>query len=193
MNAIADPQRLRVDLLFLDLTTCSRCRGTERSLESALDESREVLTASGVEVELEKIHVESAAQARELRFVSSPTIRVNGRDAALELRESSCGSEACTDGRGEAIACRVWVHEGREYTVPPPAMIVDAIQRELYAGVAVQRGADPESYELPENLTRFFGDESAACCSPAEQASCCAQEDKAACCGASTGGGCGCR
>jgi hypothetical protein len=36
------------------------------------------------------------------------SIRVNGRDVALELRESSCGSEACTDGCGEPIACHVW-------------------------------------------------------------------------------------
>ena len=84
---------LRIDSLFLDLTTCTRCRGADRSLESALEVARDVLTAAGTEVEVNKIHVESATKARELGFVSSPTIRVNGRDIALELRESSCGSE----------------------------------------------------------------------------------------------------
>src|SRR3954467_12913196 len=92
--------RLRLEFLFLDLTTCSRCLGADRSLESALDVVREVLQATGVELEVDKILVESAEQARALRFVSSPTIRVDGHDVALELRESSCGSEACSDGCG---------------------------------------------------------------------------------------------
>jgi hypothetical protein len=188
----ADP--LRIDFLFLDLTTCDRCRGTDSSLESALEVVRDRLEATGTEVEIRKIHVESAEQARELRFVSSPTIRANDRDVALELRESSCGSEACTDGCGEHVDCRVWVHEGREHTVPPVELLVDAIERELYAEPVVERGAATEAYRLPENLERFFaGKEAATCCPPAEQASCCEPEDKAVCCGDSTEGGCGCR
>jgi hypothetical protein len=66
-----------------------------------------VLDATGAAVEVRKTLVETAAQARELRFVSSPIIRINGRDLAFELKESSCGSEACTDGCGDQIACRV--------------------------------------------------------------------------------------
>jgi Domain of unknown function (DUF2703) len=196
-------KRLRVDFLFLDLTTCTRCRGTEQSLESALELARDLLAASGTEVEVKKIHVESADQARELRFESSPTIRVNGRDVALELRESSCGSEACTDGCGERIACRVWMHGGGEYTEPPVAMILDAITRELYGGAVVEHLAQVEPYELPENLARFFAGRVAAqttaeaaegeCCAPAERRSCCDPDDKAECCGASSAEGCGCR
>ena len=125
---------LRIDFLFLDLTTCTRCLGADRSLASALEVVREVLEATGVEVEVGKILVESAEQARALRFVSSPTIRVDGQDVALELRESSCGSEACTDGCGDQIACRVWVLPGQEYTEPPVAMIVDAILGHVYSG-----------------------------------------------------------
>lgn len=194
-------ERLRIDFLFLDLTTCTRCRGTDRNLESALDVVRDLLEATGIEVEVNKIHVKSAEQARDLRFVSSPTIRVNGSDIALELRESFCGCETCTDGCGEGIFCRVWAHRGREYTEAPVAMIVDAILRQVYAGV-VERQPAAEPYELPENLERFFAREAltqapaapeeASCCPPAEQRSCCDPEDKAECCGASTGEGCGC-
>jgi hypothetical protein len=68
----------------------------------------------------------------------------------------------------------------------------------------VERTRDPEPYELPENLERFFAGKAAAlaapaaaersgCCSPAEQSSCCEAEDKAECCGTATGTGCGCR
>jgi hypothetical protein len=190
---------LRIEFFFLDLTTCTRCRGADRNLESALEVARDVLTAAGTEVEVNKIHVESAAQARELGLVSSPTIRVNGRDIAHELRESSCGCEACTDGCGESINCRVWVHRGREHTEPPMELILDAILREVYGGSAVERAGHPAPYELPENLERFFVGNAAAvpaatgCCSPAEQASCCEADDKAECCGTATGTECGCR
>lgn len=200
--------RLRIDFLFLDLDTCTRCRGTDRSLESALELVRELLAARGTEVELNKIHVESAEQARELRLESSPTIRVGGHDIALELRESSCGSEPCTDGCGGSIACRIWVHAGQEYTEPPVAMIVDAILRAIYHGTAVEGEPDDESYQLTANLERFFAGKAAAeaeagmaadelvqaaCCLPGEQRTCCDPEDKAECCAASRGKGCGCR
>ena len=189
--------RLLIEFLFLDLTTCTRCLGADRSLRSALEVVRALLEASGVEVEVDKIHVQSARQARALRFVSSPTIRVDGRDVALELRESSCGSEACTDGCGDQIACRVWVYRGREYSEPPVAMLVEAILRGVSGGAPSGGGGEPGAYELPENLARFFaGREPAiesACCAPAEQEACCAAEAKADCCGAGSPEECGCR
>jgi hypothetical protein len=181
--------RLQIDFLYLDLETCTRCRGTDRNLESALEAASKSLSAAGPAVEGNKVHVTSVEQARELRFESSPTIRVNGRDVALELRESSCGEEACTDGCGEGIACRVWLHEGREHTEPPVEMILEAIEREA-------------AFELPPNLERFFaGKEAAAahdepageCCPPAEAATCCEPSEKTECCGASPAGSCGCR
>ena len=134
LDAPQTRDRLAIEFLFLDLTTCTRCLGADRSLESALEVVRDVLEATGVAVEVNKVLVESEEQARALRLVSSPTIRVDGDDVALELRESSCGSEACTDGCGDQIACRVWVHRGREYTEPPVAMIVDAILGHVYGG-----------------------------------------------------------
>ena len=199
--------RLQIDFLYLDLDSCTRCRGTDASLESALAAVGDELAANGTEVDVSRIHVESADQARALRFVSSPTLRVNGRDIALELRESSCGSEACADGCGESIACRVWVHEGREYTQAPVALVVEAILGEVEGATIQLDETEPVPYELPENLVRFFAGTAAAeakaaladeptpvdCCSAADQRSCCAAEDKAECCGAGTGGSCGCR
>jgi hypothetical protein len=163
-------QELRIDFLFLDLTTCTRCLGANRSLEEALERVGDVLRAAGVEVEVNKVRVESAEHARALRFVSSPTIRVDGEDVALELRESPCGSQACTDGCGADTACRVWVHRGSEYTEPPVEMIVDAILRSVYGGAAVTRADVVAGYELPENLARFFAGRAAA---PSTEGACC--------------------
>jgi Domain of unknown function (DUF2703) len=149
-------RKLRIDLLVLDLTTCTRCLGANRSLEAALERVGDVLRAAGVEPEVNKVRVESAEHARALRFVSSPTIRVDGEDVALELRESPCGAEACTDGCGDDTACRVWVYRGVEYTEPPVEMIVDAILRRVYGEAAAPRADVAAGYALPPNLVRFF-------------------------------------
>jgi len=196
-------EKLIIDFLFLDLTTCTRCRGTDRSLEAGLAAVGDVLAAAGVEVEVRKVHIRSAAEARAWRFVSSPTVRINGVDIAVELRESSCGSEACVDGCGDHIDCRVWVFGGREYTEPPRELIVDAVLRQMYGQLTAQFENQP--YELPDNLQRFFATRSVtaelsdppvpvaepACCSPSEQDTCCAPEDKVGCCTEAVG--CGCR
>jgi hypothetical protein len=189
-------ERLRIDFLFLDLTRCTRCRGTGRSLDKALQVVAGVLRGAGVTVEVHREQVVSAEQARALRFMSSPTIRVNGSDIALELGESSCGSEACTDGCGEGINCRVWVHRGREYTEPPTEMIVDAILRHVYG--ATTRTAPAAPYALPENLQRFFAGKDktsgiaqirtlaaarVVCCSSTTRQTCCDASTKPACCG----------
>jgi hypothetical protein len=196
VESIAPPRPLRIEFLFLDLATCTRCLGADRALDAALEAVSEVLDAAGVEVEVDKILVTSEEQARRLRFVSSPTIRVDGRDVALELRESSCGSEACTDGCGDQIACRVWVYRGREYTEPPVAMVVDAILRHVY-GAPAQDPREPEAFELSDNLARFFADKAAsatrACCKAEEEETCCAADEKAQCCGAGSAEPCGCR
>ena len=54
--------------------------------------------------------------------------------------------------------CRVWVYKGKEFNVPPKAMIVDAILREVYSDKQGQLNdkVDREAYQLPDNLRRFF-------------------------------------
>jgi hypothetical protein len=196
---VASPAAMRqlvIDFLYLDLETCTRCRGTDANLEAALVEVERVLDAAGVEVSMRKTLVASEEQARLVGFVSSPTIRVNGQDIALELRESSCAAcgEACAcDG---TIDCRVWVWQGQEHTEAPTAMIVDAILREVYGG---ERATAPSPMgAVPENLARFFaGKERLAatmsCCPPAERAACCAPSEKASCCGDAVSESCGCQ
>lgn len=144
-------KRLLIEFMFIDLTVCDRCLGTDASLEEAVAEVANVLRATGYEIDVRKILVESENQARELGFVSSPTIRINGQDIQLDGKESLC--ESCGDVCGEDVDCRVWIWQGREYTTPPKAMIVDAILRHVYGG---QQAARPAVKEVPDNLKRFF-------------------------------------
>ncbi|MCG0278446.1 MAG: DUF2703 domain-containing protein, partial [Thermanaeromonas sp.] len=133
---------------------CTRCRGTARNLEEALKEVAGVLEATGVEVNLKKIHVRTEEEALAWGLVSSPTIRINGRDIQLDVRESLC--ESCGDLCGEDVDCRVWVYQGREYTVAPKGMIIEAILKHVYGG-GIEAPVEREPLkELPENLKRFF-------------------------------------
>jgi hypothetical protein len=145
-------KRVEIDFLYLDLSTCTRCQGTDRSLEEALDEVSQVLKATGTEVVVNKINITSEELAIKHRFVSSPTIRVNGRDIQMEVKESLC--ESCGDLCGEDVDCRVWVYEGEEYTVPPKAMIIEAILNAVFG--RQDSGPAEQPYVLPENLKRFY-------------------------------------
>jgi hypothetical protein len=142
-----------IDFLFLDTSACGRCSKTGANIDLALAAVAQVLRATDARVELRRIHVQSAEHARELRFVSSPTIRVNGRDIALQPLESECGADEC--GCGPGASCRVWRYAGREYAEAPVGLIVDALLAELYAGTP-RTHAPPAAYELPDNLRRVF-------------------------------------
>jgi hypothetical protein len=50
------------------------------SYDLALERLREVMAEEGIPGEVEVIKVETEEQAHELRFVGSPTIRVDGQD-----------------------------------------------------------------------------------------------------------------
>ena len=193
---------IEIDFLFLDLDTCVRCKGTDASLDAALKSAQSVLTSAGATVSVRKTLVDTEQKALELGFLSSPTIRVNGRDIALELKESHCGS--CSDACGSDIDCRVWTWQGREYTEAPEPLIVDAILLAVYGGaqqLAPKLAGSVPALSIPENLMRVFVNKAAqqasVCCPPAEQDACCAPSEKSACCDADASmgqaAGCGCR
>ena len=133
--------------------TIERCQGTDTSLDEAIAEVSQVLKATNINVVVNKINVTSKEQAEALQFESSPTIRVNGRDIQLEIRESLC--ESCGDLCGDEVDCRVWVFQGQEYTSPPKAMIIEAILREVY-GSPEKQERGKKVYQLPDNLKKFF-------------------------------------
>lgn len=153
-EAVSFGKKVNIQFLYLDLSKCTRCQGTEKVLEEAVSDVARVLEAAGVEVKVEKIQVKDENQALELGFVSSPTIRINGRDIQLEVIESPC--EPCSDLSGENVNCRVWLWEGKEYPVPPKAMIIDAILREVYGPQPHTPEKSKPVSEVPENLKRFL-------------------------------------
>ena len=193
---------VEVDFLYLDLTTCSRCRGSGATLDAAVEITRPVLESVGASVEVSKTLVETEEQARALGFVSSPTIRVNGRDVAGELIESSCSECGELCGCDGGIDCRVWNYRGERHTEAPTGLIVEAILAEIGPLVGGARSEEtpgaPSLVDVPENLKRFFAgtgaaQDASACCSTEEQVTCCDPAEKAACCGDAASFSCGCR
>jgi len=193
----AATRTLEVELLAIDLSTCTRCTGTLANLEAAIEAVRQVAAPTGTAIRLRKILVGSEAEARQHRFVTSPTVRVAGRDIAFDTLESRC--DTCTDlcGCQEGTSCRIWRYQGQEFTEAPVGLVVEALLREIAGAPAAAAPTDAAGFEVPENLRRFFAGKAerepaaATCCPPAELASCCAPEEKASCC-APAATTCGC-
>lgn len=146
-------KQIVIDFLYLDLSVCTRCQGADSSLDEALGETAGVLEAAGNEVIVNRIEVNTEELATAYKFVSSPTIRVNGRDIQMEVKETLCDS--CGDLCGDQVECRIWVYEGNEYPVPPKGLIIESILKAVYGGNAGPPVSKPE-YTLPENLKRFY-------------------------------------
>lgn len=198
---------IELALLALDLDTCDRCTDTDATIESVVADVRPVLAEVGVELRFRKTVVKTAEQAMALRLETSPTVRLNGRDIPIEFRESRCRDCTTLCGGNADTECRVWVWRGKEYTVAPKGLIIDAILR-AYPAIGDGRESSRRPYSLPDNLRRFFeakerrvtaaggdwpdsSDES--CC---DTPTCCPGSEKASCCGneSSTGNTiCGCK
>ncbi|HFD31892.1 MAG TPA: DUF2703 domain-containing protein [Gammaproteobacteria bacterium] len=157
---------VNIQLLYLDLEVCEPCQETDNSLDTALAEVSELLEKSGHAINLEKIHIDSEEKAIIHKFLSSPTIRINGQDIQLNYKEDHCST--CSSLTEEAsVDCRTWVYDGEEYQAPPKQMIIDSILKYVYSNEK-QDLTKHSSYQLPDNLKVFFESQTndkSSCCS----------------------------
>ena len=161
-----EKKEVKVEYLYLDLNTCDRCVGTDAVLEEVLKELSPAYRLAGYTISYNKIEIKSEKDAIQNKFVSSPTIRVNGYDICDEVKESDCG--CCGEISGNQVDCRVFEYEGILYEVPPKAMLAEAI---IKKALLTPKSSCCERYELPENLKNFFNGK---------------EQKKACCCGCST-------
>jgi glutaredoxin len=190
MSTATATKTLRIDFLYLDLNNCIRCRATDATLLEAIELASPALAAMGVDIDMTRTHVTEAEQARQLGFITSPTIRVNGEDIAGELLESGCDSCTDTCACDGQVDCRDWSYQGQRSTEPPLGLIVEAILRAAAPHTAAgPRAADqqPPPSELSDSLSRYFagskGADTGQCCSTDTQADCCPADRKGTCCG----------
>lgn len=156
---------LEVELLVIDLTTCARCVPTGDQLQQAVRLLEPVAEALGIELRHRQIVIQTPQEAKAHAFVSSPTIRINGRDIEQDIRESLC--ESCGDltENNTLVDCREWHYRGKVYSAAPLPLLVEAI---MAAMLAIDTPpVVPEPLEtLPENLERYFANKKLpmSCC-----------------------------
>ena len=148
-----------VEYLYLDLETCERCIGTDSALDEVVMILTPALNLAGFEVEYNKIEMKTAELAEQYKFLSSPTIRVNGQDICQSVAENSCG--CCSDISGTDVSCRVFEYNEETYEVPPKEMLAEAILNVVFG--QVKNGCSCGEYELPENLREFFEGKKSKC------------------------------
>ena len=141
-----------VEYLYLDLETCDRCIGTDQVLDDVMDEIAPVLALAGYQVDYRKIEMASEEIARKYEFLSSPTIRVNGRDICMSVSENSCG--CCSDISGTDVDCRVFEFNGKSYEVPPKEMLAEAVLQMIFD--PKEFACSCSAYDLPDNLKDFY-------------------------------------
>ena len=134
-------KKLKIDFLYLDLSTCERCGATDKVLDDALDELKPELR--GVEVIVKKTKIKNDEEAKKYDFVRSPTIRINGADiekilsGKLEVKDNYCEScasicgDSCSESTGGGTQCRTVEYKGKIYEAVPKEMIKDAIRKEI--------------------------------------------------------------
>lgn len=140
-----------IEYLYLDLKICDRCIGTENILDEVLAILTPTLELAGYSVAYRKMEMVTAEPAEQNRFLSSPTIRVNGVDVCESVQENNCG--CCGKISGTQVDCRVFAYQGKTYEIPPAAMLAESILKALFAGNADRPCAE---YEMPQNLKEFY-------------------------------------
>lgn len=162
-SASQTKKEVKIEYLYLDLKTCDRCVGTDAVLDEVVSVLQPALELAGYQISYRKQEISTAEIAASYRFLSSPTILVNGQDIFSTITESDCG--CCGDIAGVQVDCRVFEHDGKTYEVPTKEMLADAILKKIYHPAACICG----EYQLPENLKRFFAGKekkaaSSCCC-----------------------------
>ncbi len=147
---------LNIELLVIDLTSCARCVPTGEQLEKAVELLSPAAAALGIDLRLDTKVVRTREEALRLALTSSPTIRINGRDIAQDIRESKC--ETCGDlvSGGASVDCREWHYKGKVYSAAPLPLLLEAVMGAMLSIDSLRPVQVEPLIELPENLARFF-------------------------------------
>jgi hypothetical protein len=101
--------KMDVELLYFD--GCP-------TYKTALRDIQEVISREGLDVQIKLIRVESEEDAKRLRFLGSPTIRVYGADIEPAAREA----------KDFGLRCRIYRVDGRILGSPSRGMLSRALK-----------------------------------------------------------------
>lgn len=156
---------LNIDLIVIDLNTCSRCVPTGDQLKRAVNLLGPVADVLGIELIHREIVVQTPQEAKNHALLSSPTIRLNGHDIAQDIRESLC--ESCGDltNGNTMVDCREWHYRNKVYFAAPLPLLVEAIMGAML-NIDTPPIVPAAIQELPANLQRYFDNkrQTKSCC-----------------------------
>lgn len=119
----------------IEVLTFEGCPNAESTRELV----RQAVQSEAVEATIEFIEVDSPALAQELRFLGSPSVRIDGEDIESSANSSSeCG-----------LTCRMYRVGSESYGKPPIAMIRAAIRRGITARL---EKSVPTMLNIPNHL-----------------------------------------
>jgi hypothetical protein len=95
------------------------------NIEATLERARGAIAAANVVADVQLVRVANDDQARQLRFLGSPTVRVDGTDV----------DPAAVPRDDFGMQCRLYAVDGRFESAPPLAWIVAALRGEGPKGV----------------------------------------------------------
>lgn len=148
---------LNVDLLVIDLNICQRCVPTGDQLKNTVRLLAPVADALGIELRYREVVVQTPEQAKENALLSSPTIRLNGRDVAPDIQESKCVSCGDLTNSNTSVDCREWHYRGKVYSAAPLPLLIESIMSAML-NMDMPPVVPTPLEELPENLQRYFND-----------------------------------
>lgn len=99
---------MKIEILYFD--GCPNHR-------PAVEGVREVLREEGISAEIVEVNVEDASMARELKFLGSPSIRVNGLDVEPAMRAA----------HEYGILCRTYAVNDRRIGLPSRELLRKAL------------------------------------------------------------------
>ncbi len=148
----SNDKKANIEYLYLDLQSCDRCIGTDNVLDEVMTILTPALNLAGYDVEYNKIEIKTEELANQYKFLSSPTIRLNGKDICQSVQENDCG--CCGEISGTNVDCRIFEYDGKAYEVPPKEMLAEVILQNVFR--LTEDAFSCCEYELPHNLKIFF-------------------------------------
>lgn len=156
MSSSGRTKTLDVELLVIDLEVCARCVPTGEQLRRAVELVTPAADAMDIGISYRETVVQTPEEAAARALLTSPTIRINGRDIEQDIRESEC--ESCGDlTEGDAkIDCREWHYHGRVYSAAPLPLLIESLMDAL-TRIDEMPPITPEPLQvLPANLVTYF-------------------------------------
>ncbi len=152
---------LKVGFLFLDESVCEPCGGTSKAIVEAVEMLVKPLKSMCIDLQVEKIHVADKEIAIAEKFLSSPTIRVNGKDIDPARTEDDCPTCGTLAGDATSVSCRTWHWRDEVYQAAPIGKVVEEIMAAaLYSpdneDCDCNDNKEASDFELPDNLKNFF-------------------------------------